>query len=272
MRQRLAFYILAKWDDAWDSGSDDEAPPAALSLSRQSTASVPAPQPRSTLPSRSTSTSASTHSPINGVGSTLPNGSDPASIAAASTNNPSQPRMTTSTSHSSTLTGPIPILGLSRTFSYTHISPPSPSSYDPNNPTNSNSLPKAEWQVLDTGEIVEAEQSYAPAKGGKGSMYGFGNDWVPEKKKVEGTKSPIFGGLGWGFGSVTGRGSKEKGKEKEKLNGMGMGTNGGDVMAAPVAGNKQKVRQKVGKEALRCDCEEILKGQPKDPLSAICIC
>lgn len=142
-----------------------------------------------------------------------------------------------------------PLTILTRSFSYTHISPPSPSSYD--NKANGYLPPKAEWQVLETGEIVEAEQSYGTADAHKAGMDGFGNDWVPEKKRNE-VKSPSLSAASlvssaFGFSS-----SRWKGKDKEK---PAVAT-----IFNPVPEEKQKPREKIGKEALRGDIEDILKG------------
>ena len=143
-----------------------------------------------------------------------------------------------------------PLAILTRSFSYTHISPPSPSSYD--NKSTDYLPPKAEWQVLETGEIVEAEQTYSAVDSSKNGMYGFGNDWIPEKKKAE-VKSPSLSAASlvssaFGFGS-----SRWKGKEKEKPS--------VESVFNPVPEEKQTPKQKVGKEALKRNIDEILKGQ-----------
>ena len=154
-----------------------------------------------------------------------------------------------------------PLAILTRSFSYTHISPPSPSSYD--NKSNGYLPPKAEWQVLETGEIVEAEQSYGTGDVNKSGMDGFGNDWVPEKKKSE-VKSPSLSAASlvssaFGFSSV-----RWKGKEKEK---PAVAT-----IFNPVPEEKQKPREKIGKEALRSDIEDILKGESACATSSAHIC
>jgi len=225
-----------KWDNAWDSGSDDETPVVPSAARPKTPGAVPIPQ--ANLPQKDKPSSGNVAMRSQAQRSNDDN-------ANGSSNGLKLNTGAANASHNA------PLAILTRSFSYTHISPPSPSSYD--NKSNGYLPPKAEWQVLETGEIVEAEQTYSTADNSKNGMYGFGNDWIPEKKKTE-VKSPSLSAASlvssaFGFGS-----SRWKGKDKEKPS--------VESVFNPVPEEKQAPRQKVGKEALKSGIDEILKGEP----------
>lgn len=236
-----------RWDDAWDSGSDDDTPTRVPLMSRQASSVTVTGSKGSSSMSRPMAPRSNTlHNPpsptkpMNGLNNS---GSDRSKIDTDGIGQSS------SSQHGSNA----PLAGLTRSFSFTHVSPPSPSSYE----NKSEYLPKAEWQVLETGEIVEAEQSYAPDNSSKSGMYGFGNDWQPEKKRSE-PKSPGVSSLvssALGFGSSRWRSASKEAK-RPPLEGM---------MSGPVPEEKQKPREKVGKEALKEDVDNIVK----DPLFSL---
>jgi hypothetical protein len=236
-RDRQRYASGHKWDDAWDSGSDEEVSGSASTVNKGLMNAVPVPQPKTIPAQRSQQLAAS--------GSTSSSASYISSTEPAAVNSSRNGHTNPSTSQNA------PLAVLTRSFSYTHISPPSPSSYD----TKSNGFlpPKAEWQVLETGEIVEAEQSYSSGEASKTGMHGFGNDWVPEKKKSD-VKSPSVTAASLMSSALGFGGSRWKGKDRETIKGQ-------DMPGRSMPEEKQKSRDKVGKEALRSDADDIVRSK-----------
>lgn len=153
-----------------------------------------------------------------------------------------------------------------RSSSYTHISAPSPSSYGP----------RADWTVLDESEITEAEKVYEAERKARIQQAEMNTSTTePTHNGSTATAKPKTGPLA---GSTRSFGSGVAGLSKSFIN-IALGTSAGDsaatrssvgkgngkqtAMSATEAGPSTPARKQIyGRDAIRPDIDEILRGGP----------